>query len=166
MCLWWRSAPCCGVCASPCPCPRAAADHRAACARSGALRSRGCPLERAAARVCREAGARVICNTRVRDLNVASHVLSLCRRHGAEKRPLTPSLLATPVAALWLPGLKLGAAGALRPQSLCACWPTPKLALPQPCCGLLCAAPLVWLARRGCIPSFCRELDLPAVAWP
>ena len=46
-------------------------DHRAACARSGALRSRGCPLERAAARVCREAGARVTCNTLVRDLNVA-----------------------------------------------------------------------------------------------
>ena len=37
-------------------------DHRAACARSGALRSHGCPLERAAARVCREAGARVTTN--------------------------------------------------------------------------------------------------------
>ena len=46
-------------------------DHRAACSRSGALRSRGCPLERAAARVCREAGARVTTNTLVRDLNVA-----------------------------------------------------------------------------------------------
>ena len=54
-------------------------DHRAACSRSGALRSRGCPLERAAARVCREAGARVTTNTPpkikintlVRDLNVA-----------------------------------------------------------------------------------------------
>ena len=34
-------------------------DHRAACAQSGVLRSRGGPLERAAARVCREAGARV-----------------------------------------------------------------------------------------------------------
>ena len=44
------------------------------------------------------------------------------------------------VAALWFSGLKLGAAGVLRPQSLCACWPTPKLVLPQPCCGLLCAA--------------------------
>ena len=46
-------------------------DHRAACSRSGALRSRGCPLERAAARVCRKAGARVTTNTLVRDLNVA-----------------------------------------------------------------------------------------------
>ena len=46
-------------------------DHRAACSRSGALRSRGCPLERAAARVCREPGARVTTNTLVRDLNVA-----------------------------------------------------------------------------------------------
>ena len=44
-------------------------DHRAACPRSGALRSRGCPLERAAARICREAGARVTTNTPVRDLN-------------------------------------------------------------------------------------------------
>ena len=46
-------------------------DHRAACSRPGALRSRGCPLERAAARVCRETGARVTTNTLVRDLNVA-----------------------------------------------------------------------------------------------
>ena len=34
------------------------------------LRSRGCPLERAAARVCREAGARVSVNTRLADLNL------------------------------------------------------------------------------------------------
>ena len=45
-------------------------DHRAACARSGALRGRGCPLERAAARVCREAGARVTPNTHLADLNL------------------------------------------------------------------------------------------------
>ena len=45
-------------------------DHRAACAQSGALRSRGRPLERAAARVCREAGARVTTHTRLADLNV------------------------------------------------------------------------------------------------
>ena len=45
-------------------------DHRAACARAGVLRSRGCPLERAAARVCREAGARVTCNTRLADMNL------------------------------------------------------------------------------------------------
>ena len=34
------------------------------------LRRRGCPLERAAARVCREAGARVTCNTRLADMNL------------------------------------------------------------------------------------------------
>ena len=45
-------------------------DHRAACAQSGVLRSRGGPLERAAARVCREAGARVTTHTRLADLNV------------------------------------------------------------------------------------------------
>ena len=38
-------------------------DHRAACPRSKALRSRGTPLDRAAARVCREAGARVTIHT-------------------------------------------------------------------------------------------------------
>ena len=41
-------------------------DHRAACARAGVLRSRGRPLER----VCREAGARVTCNTRLADMNL------------------------------------------------------------------------------------------------
>ena len=45
-------------------------DHRAACAQSGALRRRGGPRERAAARVCREAGARVTTHTRLADLNV------------------------------------------------------------------------------------------------
>ena len=46
-------------------------DHRAACARSGVLRSRAGPLERATARICREAGARVTTNTRVNDLNIS-----------------------------------------------------------------------------------------------
>ena len=45
-------------------------DHRAACARAGLLWSRGCPLERAAARVCREAGARVTVNSRLADMNL------------------------------------------------------------------------------------------------
>ena len=45
-------------------------DHLAACPRSGILRARGGPLERAAARVCREAGAAVALNVLVRDLNV------------------------------------------------------------------------------------------------
>lgn len=45
-------------------------DHRAACPRSGALRSRAPALERAAARVCREAGARVTTHTLLSDLNL------------------------------------------------------------------------------------------------
>eukprot|EP00439_Symbiodinium_sp_Y106_P022490 s283_g2.t1 len=48
-------------------------DHLAACPRSGVLRARGGPLERAAARICREAGATdatVALNVRFRDLNV------------------------------------------------------------------------------------------------
>ena len=56
-----------------CRCRRALdpfGDHRAACAQAGILRSRGGPLERAAARICREAGARVTTNTRIIDLNI------------------------------------------------------------------------------------------------
>ena len=47
-------------------------DHRSACPQSGVLRARGGPLERAAARICREAGAVVAMHTLVRDLNVGS----------------------------------------------------------------------------------------------
>ena len=45
-------------------------DHRAACATSGVLASRALPLERAAARVCQEAGARVARNVRLADMNI------------------------------------------------------------------------------------------------
>ena len=45
-------------------------DHRAACATSGVLAARAGPLERAVARVCREAGARVARNVRVADMNI------------------------------------------------------------------------------------------------
>ena len=45
-------------------------DHRSACARTGVLRSRGVPLEHAAARVYREAGARVTMHTRLAHLNL------------------------------------------------------------------------------------------------
>ena len=44
--------------------------HRAACAVAGVLGRRGFPLESAAARVCREAGARVRTNVMVRDLDL------------------------------------------------------------------------------------------------
>ena len=56
-----------------CRCRRgldALGDHVAACPRSGVLRSRGGPLERAAACVCREAGATVQQHVLLRDLNV------------------------------------------------------------------------------------------------
>ena len=45
-------------------------DHRAACATSGVLASRALPLERAIARVCQEAGARVGRNVRLAALNL------------------------------------------------------------------------------------------------
>ena len=44
--------------------------HRAACSRAGVLGSRGFSVESAAARVCREAGARVSVNVFVRDLDL------------------------------------------------------------------------------------------------
>ena len=46
-------------------------DHRAACPRSGLLRSRAGPFERALATICREAGTRVATHTRLADLNVS-----------------------------------------------------------------------------------------------
>ena len=100
-------------------------DHRAAaaCAWSGVLRNRGCPLERGA-RVCREEGT-CVCKTLVRNLNVAlarsddrhieviaraewsaacgrhdncvaafgSGVPLLCRRRGHVTRPCAPAPL-------------------------------------------------------------------------
>ena len=45
--------------------------HRAACAVVGVLGRRGFALESAAARVCREAGARVSLDVRVQDMDLA-----------------------------------------------------------------------------------------------
>ena len=45
-------------------------DHRSACATSGVLAARALPLERAVARVCREAVAAVARNVRVADMNI------------------------------------------------------------------------------------------------
>ena len=45
-------------------------DHRAACPTVGKLAQRAKPLEQAWARVCREAGARVLENCLLRDLNL------------------------------------------------------------------------------------------------
>ena len=61
-----------------------------ACPRSGALRARAPPFERAAARVCREAGARVTTHTRVSDLNLDSVARGENRRVAYQSRPATP----------------------------------------------------------------------------
>ena len=45
--------------------------HRAACTRTGRLRSRAVPLERTLARVCREAGATVRQNALLRNMNIS-----------------------------------------------------------------------------------------------
>ena len=44
--------------------------HRAVCPRSGRLHTRAVPMERTLARVCREAGAFVRVNAKLRDMNV------------------------------------------------------------------------------------------------
>ena len=43
-------------------------DHRSACAQVGVLARRAGPLERAAARICKEAGARVASHVALRDV--------------------------------------------------------------------------------------------------
>ena len=50
--------------------PSTSGGHRAACPTAGVLVRRACSLERAAARICREAGARVATNVFLRDLNL------------------------------------------------------------------------------------------------
>ena len=45
--------------------------HRGACPRSGRLRARAVGPERTVARLCREAGATVRTNTKLRDMNIA-----------------------------------------------------------------------------------------------
>ena len=50
--------------------------HRAACPQSGRLRTRAIPTERTLARVCREAGASVRCNAKLRDMNTLRSALT------------------------------------------------------------------------------------------
>ena len=44
--------------------------HRSTCPRSGRLKSRAVPTEKTLTRVCREAGATVRCNAKLRDMNI------------------------------------------------------------------------------------------------
>ena len=88
-CLWWCRCWCCCVwwrwrwwchcvswrcdCRRRCRCRRLLdplGDHRATCPHAGVLGRKGAPLERACARVCREAGARVATNMLFRELNL------------------------------------------------------------------------------------------------
>ena len=62
---------CASYCFDACRCGGAldvCGDHHTAC--PGVLGPRGVPLERAAARVCREAGARVANNVLLREMNL------------------------------------------------------------------------------------------------
>ena len=48
--------------------------HRAACPLSGRLRTGAVPTERTLARVCRDTGASVRCNAKLREMNIAVSV--------------------------------------------------------------------------------------------
>ena len=64
--------------AHTCSCRRpldALGDHRAACVQAGVLQSRAVPLERALARICREAGARVATNVPLSRMNLDAPIL-------------------------------------------------------------------------------------------
>ena len=63
----WCLLPLCVAC---CRCGRPLDPYRAACPHAGVLGRRGVPPESAAARVCREAGARVSTNVRVQDMDL------------------------------------------------------------------------------------------------
>ena len=74
-------------------------DHRAACAQAGVLRSRAVPLERALARICREAGARVATNVPLNRMNLPDQLstiepskssLTVCRSITERNWQLTP----------------------------------------------------------------------------
>ena len=65
-------------------------DHRAACATAGVLPARAIPLERALARVCREAGARVAQNVRLADMNLDASVQDARRIGMVRSSPLMP----------------------------------------------------------------------------
>ena len=54
-------------------------NHRSACAQVGVLARRAGPLERAAARICKEAGARVALHVALRDLNLDVPASDGCR---------------------------------------------------------------------------------------
>ena len=47
-------------------------DHHSSCNRSGRVKARATPLERMVAQICREAGARVQTNVKLRDLNIST----------------------------------------------------------------------------------------------
>ena len=98
-------------------------DHRAACATSGALASRALPLERAVARVCQEAGARVARNVRLADMNLpvpaasrgpeltVSRASPYCKQRGESVATPTPSYRARRDATSSYSLLRLVAAG-------------------------------------------------------
>ena len=46
--------------------------HRAACGLAGVLSRRGCAVESAVGQVCRESGAKITTNVRVRNLDIAT----------------------------------------------------------------------------------------------
>ena len=108
-------------------------DHRTACPTAGVLSPRGTPLERAAAQVCREAGARVASNVMLRDMNLD---VPLADARRIELWPMAfpgtkaRKALLTPISQVRSRGMALrargqtGRPGRLPPELLAArrCW--------------------------------------------
>ena len=119
--------------------------HRAACPRSGSLRARAVVPERTLARVCREAGAVVRRNVKLRDMNTTVPVhdareievlaSGLPMHHGAQlavditlrsavnaSGGACANAATVNGAASWSSRLRLGDVGARKPSSLSTVW--------------------------------------------
>ena len=135
---------CAGLASSRCSCHLD--DHRAACARS-ALRSRGCPLERAAASWwCGPFFARP-CPAR------------RCKES-------TPNLLRNARCRLVVLGVEVGGRWSTRCIEACPGQGTCGACRVAACFAQRLCALMVGFAFGSCVHRLCREPDLFAVAWP
>ena len=121
----WLPLPCS---ARNCRCGRpldSSGHHRAACAVAGVLGRRGFVVESAAARVCREAGARVSLNVRVQDMDLARPDVLDNRPLGAQREidtAVSPRTLRFAPDVRGFPGGLLCCLAMLLARSPCPCW--------------------------------------------
>ena len=149
-------------------------DHRTACATAGVLASRAIPLERALARVCREAGARVARNVRLADMNLdvpmqdARRIEVVCnglplwqlmpRSSAPSAGTASPAPAPMPVPASFLPRLHAANNAKLMPS-----W-SGRAAAAWWCSG--CARALAFLPpSQGGLSLLAAERISPAACW-